>query len=303
LISRKAAFLVVGGDSLVGDATVCALKKRGYKVYASTRRRDTVGDDRVYIDFEDASSHRVPDDVGFVFIIAAATDYGRCETDPMAQKINEDLIPALVRCLLSQDVFVSFISTNSVFGGDIPWPGEGAPHAPTIAYARQKSEGERRILAVADAADARDRINITRLTKIMSVETTPFPGWVDSWEKGGIIEPFEDFLFAPMSVDFVGAALATLGEARVSGNTHLSGADNVSYVAFAQALAHELGVSQDKISPTTSEEKGVNILYKPRFSGIGMARTTALTGLEPQPLDSVVADLARTWARSNKESI
>jgi hypothetical protein len=45
------------------------------------------------------------------------------------------------------------------------------------------------------------------------------------------------------------------------------------------------------INPTSAVEKGVNIAFKPRFSGLGMTRTTKLSGIEPQPLDRLVDDL------------
>jgi dTDP-4-dehydrorhamnose reductase len=35
----------------------------------------------------------------------------------------------------------------------------------------------------------------------------------------------------------------------------------------------------------------VHIAFKPRFSGLGMTRTTELTGIAPQPLDRLVDDL------------
>jgi hypothetical protein len=35
----------------------------------------------------------------------------------------------------------------------------------------------------------------------------------------------------------------------------------------------------------------VNIAFKPRFSGLGMTRTTELSGIEPQQLDRLVDDL------------
>jgi dTDP-4-dehydrorhamnose reductase len=98
-------------------------------------------------------------------------------------------------------------------------------------------------------------------------------------------------IFAPISVKFVGNALATIGEKRISGHLHLSGAANVTYVEFAHALAARLGINTDLIHPTTATEKGVNIAFKPRFSGLGMARTTELSGIAPQPLDGLVDDL------------
>ncbi|MBR0856666.1 sugar nucleotide-binding protein [Bradyrhizobium liaoningense] len=291
------AFLVVGADSLVGGGLVAALRRRGHKVYASTRRSETLNNERVYLHFESVEPFRAPEGVNYAFIVAAATNYDRCEKDPMARVINVELIPRLLASLLEQGLFVTFISTNSVFGGDRPWPHEDDLHAPGIAYARQKSEGEDVVRAHAERLGAMDRLNIVRLTKIMGPETSPLPAWLAAWRRGEPIEPFRDLVFSPMSVQFVGEALATIGERRIPGNLHLSGAENVDYVAFAEALARRLGVDLALIKPSTAVDKGVNIPFKPRFSGLGMARTSQLSGLQPQRLDQLVDDLVA--ARGN----
>lgn len=288
---RSRTFLVVGGDSLVGGHTVSALQSRGHQVLASTRRPETVDGRRVLLDFQNPEPFQLPRQVDYVFIIAAATDYHRCETDPLAQVINEEHIPRLVGDLLRQGAFVTFISTNSVFGGERPWPGEDDPHDPRIAYARQKSVGERIIMEHAKQIGALDRLNITRLTKILSRNTSPLPAWLETWNRGQGIEPFADLVFAPISTTFVGNALAEIGERRIAGNLHLSGAENVTYVDLARALASKLGVACGLIRPSSATEKGVHIAFKPSYSGLGMRRTTALTGIAPQSLKQVVDDI------------
>lgn len=288
---RAGTFLVVGGDSLVGSHTVSALKRRGHRVLASTRRAETVDAGRLLLDFENPERFRLPEEIDYVFVIAAATDYVRCETDPLARVINEEHIPRLVGDLLQQGAFVTFISTNSVFGGERPWPGEDDPHDPRIAYARQKSTGERIILEQARQFGALNRLNITRLTKILSHTTSPLPSWLETWKRGESIEPFADLIFAPISTAFVGNALAEIGERRIAGNLHLSGADNVSYVDLANALAAKLGVYSGLIRPSSATEKGIHIAFKPSYSGLSMRRTTALTGIAPQYLKQVVDDI------------
>jgi len=290
-------FLVVGGDSLVGGGTTRALARRGYQVFASTRRRDTLESGRVYLDFEGDEAFVAPEGVGYAFLIAAATNYERCETDPMARVINVELIPSQVAMLLEQGLFVTFISTNSVFGGERPWPHEDDPHAPAIAYAQQKADGEQAVRLVAERLGATDRLNIVRLTKILDPETPPLPTWRASWERGEVVTPFSDLIFAPMSVDFVAEALVTIGEKRIPGNLHLSGAENVTYVDLACEMARRLQVDPALIKPTTATAKGIQIAFKPTYSGLGMTRTTALTGIDPQPLARLVEDLCPT-ARS-----
>jgi dTDP-4-dehydrorhamnose reductase len=290
-MNQATAYLVVGGDSLVGSGLVDALSRRGHKVFASTRRRDTLNSGRIYLDFESADSFRAPAGIEYAFLIAAATNYERCEKDPNAKIINVELIPRVVTLLLERGLFVTFISTNSVFGGERPWPHEDDPHAPGIAYARQKAEGEAVIRTAAERIGASGRLNIVRLTKIMNASVSPLPAWFTAWKRGEPIQPFSDLIFAPMSVAFVGEALAKIGEKRIAGNLHLSGAENVTYVDFAHALASRLNVDTALIQPTTAVAKAVNIPFKPRFSGLGMSRTTQLAGVEPQPLGHLVDDL------------
>ena len=290
-MATENGYLVVGGDSLVGGGLLWALERRGRRVLVSTRRGDTLSAQRVFLDFESPAAFRVPSGIRYAFFIAAATDYERCEKDPLAHKINVVLIPQVVESLLEQGLFVTFISTNSVFGGERPWPNEDDPHTPGIAYARQKSEGEEAIRTVAQRLSAFDRLNIVRLTKILNSDTPPLPIWLSAWKRGEVVEPFSDLIFAPMSVRFVGEALATIGEKRIPGTLHLSGAANVTYVDFAYALARRLKVDPALISPTTAVERGVNILFKPSYSGLGTGRAMDLSGFKPQTITEVVSDL------------
>lgn len=290
-MSESSAVLVVGGDSLVGGGLLAALRRRGRTAYATTRRPETVSESRIFLDFQDPEAFELPENVGHAVILAGAVDYTSCATDPMARTVNVDLIPRCVAALLERGCFVSFISTNSLFGGERPWPGEDDPHAPGIPYAEQKHEAEERIVALADKLGLSEMMSIVRLTKILDPSTPPLPTWFDTWERGEVVTPFEDLIFAPMSLRFVGEALATLTEKNIPGNLHLSGAENVSYVAFAEALAGAMGVDKKLIAPTTATEKGVHIAFKPTYSGLGMERTTRLSGIKPQTIAEVVSDL------------
>jgi hypothetical protein len=49
------------------------------------------------------------------------------------------------------------------------------------------------------------------------------------------------------------------------------------------------------IVPSSATAKGIHIAYKPAYSGLGMQRTTQLTGVHPQPLERVVADLIHNF--------
>jgi dTDP-4-dehydrorhamnose reductase len=288
---ERASYLVVGGDSLVGGETVRAFRRRELRVLATTRRAETVGPDRILLDFERPETYTVPQEIGCALVIAAATNYERCATDPMARKINIELIPKLVVSLIGQGVHVLFISTNSVFGGEQPWPDEDASHRPGIPYAEQKSLGEAAIHAGLIGTDGEARLSIVRLTKILNADVSPLPGWRAAWARGEVVEPFEDLIFSPISAKFCAESLVTLAEKRPPGSLHLSGAENVTYVELARVLALRFGVDPELIRPTTSKARGVQIPFLPTYSGLGMPRTGRLTGVLPQTLDAVIADV------------
>lgn len=289
-----AAHLVIGADSFVGSCLIRTLRERGHRVYGTTRRKDTLSPERLLCDFADPASLDVPPDVDRAHIVAAATDYARCATVPESHTVNTVHTPRLAGELLRKGLFVSFVSSNSVFGGDMPWPHEDGPHDARFPYAIQKDLAEAGVLRAARDAGCTDRLAIVRLTKVLGSSSSPLPSWLSAWREGRAVRPFADLIFAPLSLRYAAWALAVIGEKGVSGSLHVSGAANVSYVDFAHALAKALGVNPSLIVPTTATAEGVDIPFKPRYSGLGMTRTTACTGLRPQSMDEVVADLALT---------
>jgi dTDP-4-dehydrorhamnose reductase len=282
------SFLVVGGDSFLGIRLISHLKQQGHNVTATTRRKDTLSSDRIFLDIRDPGNFQVPESVECVFIVAGVTNYGQCETDPEAWSVNVESIPCLTSQFLKKGIFVFFVSTNSVFGGDLPWPGEDDNHYPTIAYSRQKSESEDAIRNQAKELGCLDQLAIVRLTKIVAASTLPFPQWLKEWENNQIVTPFTDLIFSPISLGHVAKSLGLMGDNPQAGNLHLSGVENISYFDFAKVLADRLGVPSSLIKPTTSVEMGVKVLYLPKYSGIGMKKTTNVTGVLPESVDSVV---------------
>ncbi|MET1027300.1 MAG: sugar nucleotide-binding protein [Dongiaceae bacterium] len=281
-------FLIVGGDSLVGGSLLAALRDRGHKAIGTTRRTGISDAGRLHLEIRRVTKADLPSNIDHVYLVAAISNYGQCETDPAAWPTNVEAIPRLAGFFLEQGARVTFISTNMVFGGGRDWPGEDDSHHPTIAYARQKVAGEAAIRDIAMRLGASERLNIVRLTKVVGPDTSPFPDWLSALDRDQPIKPFSDLNFAPMSLDYVGRSLAWLGEKWVPGNLHLSGAENVDYASFARRLVAALGKPGTLVQPATSTEMGVKLVIRPLCAGIGMARTQQLAGLQPEPQDDVI---------------
>lgn len=276
-------YLIVGGDSLLGAELVNRL---GPTAFHTTRRSDT-SFLRRSLDFTTLDDFEIPQEVDYAFLVASISNYGRCEIDPEAKRINTDLIPQLAAKLIGRGIHVCFISSNSVFGGEVPWPDESDTPDPKIAYAKQKFEAENLIKAVAYPFNA-EKVTIVRITKLLPA--SPIPEWLETWGRGEVVRPFADLVFSPLSVQYAARSIIEIAKSRQAGKFHLSGAQNISYAEFCYHLAQKVGAKKCHILPTTSTDQNVKILFRPSYSGLGMKRTTEL-GIYPQTVDSVLEDV------------
>lgn len=278
------AWLVVGGDGLIGRALARRLEADGRAVLATTRRRGCAGPLRPHLELaQDPSGWTPPRPVSVAFLLAAAANQLSCCADPAAsRRINVDHTAALARRLIALGAFVVFTSTNLVFDGEAPrYPVCAEPH-PTGEYGRQKAEAERALLALGP------QVAVVRLTKVLAAEMPLIGGWVESFKAGRPVEAFTDLICAPMPVGFVAEALARIGAARKGGVYHLSGADEVSYADLARSLARRLGVDSALVRPTTSAAAGVKLQALPRHSSLDANDVAETFALPPPHLDAVI---------------
>ena len=278
------AWLVVGGDGLIGRALARRLEGEGRTVLATTRRHGCAAARRPHLELaQDPSAWTPPQPVSVAFLLAAAANQLSCCADPAAsRRINVDHTVALARRLVSLGAFVVFTSTNLVFDGEeARYQTCAAPH-PTSEYGRQKAEAEQALLALGP------RVAIVRLTKVLAAEMPLIGRWVESLKAGQPVEAFTDLICAPMPVDFVAEALARIGAQARGGLFHLSGADEVSYADLARSLARRLGVDGALVRPTTSAAAGVTLQSLPKHSSLDAQDVAESFSLPPPHLDAVI---------------
>jgi dTDP-4-dehydrorhamnose reductase len=278
------AWLVVGGDGLIGRTLARRLEADGHAVLATTRRRGCAGPGRPHLELaQDPSDWTPPRPVGVAFLLAAAANQLSCCADPSAsRRINVDHTVALARRLVSLGAFAVFTSTNLVFDGEeAHYRTYATPH-PTSEYGRQKAEAEQALLALGP------RVAVVRLTKVLAAEMPLIGRWVEALKAGHPVEAFTDLICAPMPVDFVAEALARIGAQQKGGLFHLSGADEVSYADLARLLALRLGVDGALVKPTTSAAAGVTLQSLPKHSSLDARDVADAFALPPPRLDAVI---------------
>lgn len=277
-------YLIVGGDSLIGAHLENILTGRG-EVVSTTRRPDRPG--RAFVDLATGRADAaLAAGAEVAFICASVTRMQACETDPDgSRRINVTETVRLVSRLAGEGCFVVFLSSNTVFDGRSPFPVEDSVRSPTTEYGRQKCAAEEQILGV---SGSRERVAVVRLSKVVAAANGMTADFLRRLRQGEPCPAFDDLLLCPASLAYVGAGLAVVAAARSPGIFHLSGAEEMSYAAFARHLARRIGADPALVVPGQSGDAGVNALFRPDHPALGMARTRRLLRLVPEQTEQMM---------------
>jgi dTDP-4-dehydrorhamnose reductase len=250
------SFLLVGGDSEIGAATLRHLRGLGTLVVATTRRRERVASDRPYLDLAmPLAEWRPPADTRAACILAAIPRLQACEADPSGSSfINVTQTIALAEKLLGYGISVLFLSTDKVFDGTRPHMAADAPMCPVSEYGRQKASAE---AALQGHMKAGAPVAILRLAKVVSPGMPLLRQWIAAFAAGEPVRAFFDMMMAPSPADIVSTAIAGLLEQAARGIFQLTGPRDVSYAEIAIHLAHKVGADPDLVAPVSARSAGM----------------------------------------------
>ena len=285
---RTMSTLVIGGNSRLGKVLVEQFTHNGTSFLATSRRNNPPGSREAHLDFTDCDNWQVPPDISAAVIIAGLTNFASCENDPaLAHQVNCVAIPSLARRLLEKGIFTCFISTNTVFKADSPQV-EDAPVCPGMLYAQQKAEAEAAIRKHALELQATHLSAVLRITKNVSLDTSPFGDWLAILRTGGVITAFSDLFFAPVLFANSAHAITQVLTHRQPGIFHLSGEADISYAEFARTLVNELAPDRCQVAAKTSQESGARLLYAHPVTALRLTHLSRNIGLSPVPLTTIV---------------
>lgn len=271
------AFLVVGGDSLIGSALGTHLERAGKRVVSTTRRREAAGN-RVFLDLAgDVDQWQLPEPVSVAIICAGVTKIEDCGRDPASSAhINVDSVVKLVKRLAAAGAFTIYLSTNQVFDGSVPRRPPTDMLSPETEYGRQKAEVERQISSFAS-----DATSVVRLTKVLGPQSLLLQSWVNALRNAEVIHPFRNMVMSPVSLCFVVTVLERLCERRLPGTFQVSSDVEVTYAQVAYYLAEKIGASPDLIQPADSTAAGIPRAAAPPYTSLDVERLRTELGLEP----------------------
>ena len=244
--------LIVGSDSLIGSALMASLQKDGLPVTGTTRRRDNVDRQHLYLDLcRDVDQWRYPREVKTAVICAGVTKMDACRRDPAGSaRINVDGVVRLAQNLADRGVFVIYLSSNQVFDGSLPYRLPEDALSPVTEYGRQKAEVENQLGKLGKS------VSIVRFAKILGTRNPLFSDWIKALKENRPIHPFLNMFMAPVPLYFAVSVLSLVMKVQPYGILQVSGEKDVSYADAAFLAASVLDLDPGLIQPVDSVKEG-----------------------------------------------
>ena len=250
--------LIIGCDSFIGSALYQYFDRRFPNVVGTSRRPGT---SHLFLNLEEAPSLcQFPNSVGVAYLCAAITNVTTCEKDSAGTRyINVERTKLLVDKLLAQGIHVVFLSSDFA-------------ENPTNEYGFQKRLVEQ-YLQEKDAT-------VVRLGKVISAESGLLADWVEELKAGRLIEPFDDYYFAPINIEKV---LAVFGGDECFGGYSkilISAIEPLSYFQAIDFIAETRALDRSLIVPKSSSvKKPERVTPDPQFKEYCFSAWDTLTEL------------------------
>jgi len=279
--------IIIGGSSKIGKALAAKFKVSGLDFYTTTRNKK-IANNEIYFDLlkknYDSLLQVFP---SIVFLCAGVSSIEACQRDPLlSRQINVNCVVTLVDELIKRNIFVIYLSSSTVFNGELPWPNEEAALTPIIEYGIQKADTERQLLNI---PNSKNLLAIVRMSKVFtnSAQTIENLFFLDL-KNNKKVNPFEDLFIAPVSENYVVESLFQILNKRLPGIYHLSNEAAISYARLCYLLAQKYEFEQDIIKPIKIIDSGANILFNPRYPGLGMDNTMKVLKIFPEKTNEML---------------
>ena len=226
----KNKVLIVGIDSTIGRGLKKSLDEDGMPVSGTTRRSDSLSETTFFFDLANPKFDLPFDKFTHAVICASWTNMAKCEEDPgECHRLNVENTIQLIERLLANKVFVTFLSSTTVFDGQKSFYTPNDATAPVNNYGRSKADVESFLMK-----HSAGRAAVLRLTKLITNEASFLKNWINAASEGREILAFQDRLLSPVSLDSVVNALKRLIQSKAPGIFHIGGDKELSYYDFAK---------------------------------------------------------------------
>lgn len=280
--------LVAGGDGLIGAELVHRLSGDGVRVFSTSRRGASTATHQ--LDLATPGEWPALPKVEAAVLCAANASIGACATKPgESAAVNVAGLSALAERLALQADLVLLLSSNQVFDGSTVRRRRADAYCPVCQYGRQKAAAEANVLALKGGS-------VLRLTKVLTPDLPLLAGWSADLAAGRPVTPFDNFPLAPVTLGFAVDTVVDILSGGEPGVYQASGADDLTYVDLAYALAGQVGADSALITPVVADPAVLGFERLPRYSTLEMELETGRFGRPAPASDGVLEDVVRSFA-------
>lgn len=223
-------------------------------------------------------------DVSWILHLAAYTNVQQAESDAalgeqsMAWKVNVGATQTIVDACTALGKHLLYVDTDYAFDGTKDAYSEGDTPNPLGWYAKTKSEGAKRVLAMGGQGLV---IRISNPYRANPVGKKDFVHkMVERLESGEEVVAPDDQLFVPTFIDDIALAIEKLVMINAHGIYHVAGSQPLSPFAAAKTVAKAYDLNESLVKPTSFTEyfagrapvpqKAVLLTDKIRALGVAM---------------------------------
>ncbi len=209
-----------------------------------------------------------------------------CEIHPdLSFNVNVLKTLELINYFISKKIFVIFLSTSSVFDGNIKLPNEKSVVNPNTIYGFQKSEVERLSSSI---LNANIYLAIVRITKVINFKKEPFRTFLSKLRNGEEIFPFSDLIFSPVSLNYVTSSLINIAKNREAGIYHLTGSEDINYYDFIKKISKFMKLNAELVKEGNKIDVKNSPLFTPKYASLGLTNKNLKLMVMSQPIEEMI---------------
>jgi len=236
--------IIIGIDSLIGNALGIAAEKTGYEVFGTSRRKNS---EQKLIDVT-WKLDRWPDlpECDALVVCASLNKLEQCRNDPsLSYAVNIEGLEKAIKKYKSSRTKLIFFSSSQVFNGKKSFCKEDELLDPQNVLGEHKALGEEIVLNEGGL--------VVRVTKVIDPCFPRFTDWVHRFKNGVVVEAYTNLLASLVPLEtLVNVLLAAIQEDWCS-IIHISGPEDKSYYDMARSIAKNFRFSDDFIIPVQGE--------------------------------------------------
>jgi dTDP-4-dehydrorhamnose reductase len=242
----KGKILIVGADSTIGRHLERRLLMGGHGVIGTTRRGETVGASRIWLNLgaQDSLPHISRSHFHVAVICSAITSVQFCEENPTyTHLVNVRHTKAVIDHLQRSGVHILFLSTSMVFDGAKPKRHAHDAKNPITVYGRHKADVE-------DWLSTRGHnATVIRFGKILTPGFELFTEWHRQLVACKSITPYANRSMAPISLDLAVDVLSYMVSRPKPGIFQVSSRRDITYSDAARYLASRCNADPSLVRP------------------------------------------------------